>query len=221
MEVKLTSIPIFAGLSEPEIEKLLSAIVFQRKSYSKNALIVSHGEVCDRLLILIKGTVKGEMLNLNGKSLKIEDMSAPSLLASAFIFGEKAIFPVNIVTSTDVCFLVIQKNELLKLFRLSDKVLQNFLGLVSSKARFISEKLRFHSFKNLRIKLANYLIAEAGNNNNFKLKHTQSELAELFGVARPSVGRAFLHLQEDEIIDIRYKQVKIINQQRLIEACNE
>lgn len=221
MEVNYTTIPLFRTLEEEELKQLLSQIVYQRKSYSKDALVLSQGEECNRLMILTSGTVKGEMIGPTGKSLKIEDMEAPSVLASAFIFGRRNFFPVNIIASSDVNFIVIQKAELLKLFHLSEPILQNFLSMISSRAQFLSEKLRFHSFKALKAKLAFYLMNEAGNLKSFKLKHSQNELAELFGVARPSVGRAFLQLQEENIIDVRYKQVEIVDLNRLEQACNE
>jgi CRP-like cAMP-binding protein len=221
MEVNWSDIPLFRGVEETELEKLFSSILFQRKSFPPGSLIVSQGEECNRLLILTKGTVKGEMTSPNGKSLKIEDIEAPSILASAFLFGRKNIFPVNIVSLTEVKFMVIPKGELLKLFQMNQQILQNFLSMISSRAQFLSDKLRFHSFKSLKAKLAFFLVNEAGMNQSFKLRHSQQELAELFGVARPSVGRAFLLLQEEGVIDIRYKQVEILDWKKLDEACNE
>ena len=172
-------------------------------------------------MILVEGKVKGEMTAPTGKSLKIEDMEAPSVLASAFLFGKKNKFPVNIVAVTDAKFIIVQKSELLRLFQKNEQVLQNFLSMISSRAQFLSEKLRFHSFKALKAKLAFYLINEAGQNKTFKLRHSQNELAELFGVARPSVGRAFLQLQEEGLIDLNYKHVNILNANNLALACNE
>jgi CRP-like cAMP-binding protein len=221
MEVNWNDIPLFRGVEETELEKLSSSILFQRKSFPPGSLVVSQGEECNRMLILTEGVVKAEMVGPTGKSLNIEDMEAPSVLASAFLFGRNNFFPVNIISSTDVRFIVIPKGELLKLFQLNQQILQNFLSMISSRAQFLSDKLRFHSFKSLRAKLAFFLVNEAGTNNSFKLKHSQQELAELFGVARPSVGRAFLLLQEEGIIDIRYRQVEIIDREKLIEACDE
>jgi len=221
MEVKLNDIPLFREVEETELEKLFSSILFQRKSFPSGSLVVSQGEECNRLLILTEGMVKGEMISQNGKNLKIEDMEAPSVLASAFLFGRKNIFPVNIISITDVKFIVIPKGELLKLFQLNEQILQNFLSMISSRAQFLSDKLRFHSFKTLKAKLAFFLVQEAGVNQSFKLKLSQQELSELFGVARPSVGRAFLLLQEEGVIDIRYKQVEILNRKKLVEACDE
>lgn len=221
MDQRLLSILLFNGLEELQLERLLSQIIFQRKSFGKDALVASQGETCDRLIILTEGTVKGEMTGSTGKSLKIEEMEAPMVLATAFVFGNRNRFPVNIITTGDSKFIVIYKNELLKLFQLNEQVLQNYLSMISSKAQFLSEKLRFHSFRSLKAKLAFYLINEAGNNKSFKIKHSQSELAELFGVARPSVGRAFLQLQEEQIVDIRYKQVEITNFEKLSKLYNE
>jgi CRP-like cAMP-binding protein len=221
VEVNLSLIQLFRGVDEAELEKLFSVLVFQRKSFSPSSLIVSQGEECNRLLILTEGLVKAEMTGPTGKSLKIEDMEAPTVLASAFIFGRKNFFPVNIISISDVRFIVIPKQELLKLFQMNQQILQNFLSMISSRAQFLSDKLRFHSFKSLKAKLAFFLVNEAGTDNSFKLKQSQQELAELFGVARPSVGRAFLLLQEEGIIDIRYKQVEILNRKKLEEACDE
>lgn len=221
MEVKPSAIPIFRGLSDETIGHLLGSIVFQRSQYPSGSLVVSQGEPCKRMLILMEGMVKGEMTGPGGKSLKIEDMEAPTILAPAFLFGNMQYFPVNIITLSECKFLIIQTPELMKLFGLNQQVLQNFLSMISSRAQFLSEKLRFHSFKSLRAKLAFYLLSEAGSMKTFKLRHSQNELAELMGVARPSVGRVFMQLQEEGLVDVRYRQVEIRNRQLLVHACNE
>jgi CRP/FNR family transcriptional regulator, dissimilatory nitrate respiration regulator len=221
VEVKWSDIPLFRNVDETEIDMLFSSLLFQRKSFPSGSLVVSQGEECNRLLILSDGIVKGEMTGPTGKSLTIEEMVAPSVLATAFLFGRKNVFPVNIVSLTEVKFIVIPKEELLKLFQRNQQILQNFLSMISSRAQFLSDKLRFHSFKSLKAKLAFFLLNEAGMNNSFKLKLSQQELSELFGVARPSVGRAFLLLQEEGVIDIRYKQVEILDRVKLIEACDD
>lgn len=221
MEHKLAQIPLFRGLEPVDIDELLKQIIYQRRSYETGNIIVSQGEECNRLMILIDGKVKTEMASPSGKSLKIEDMQAPATLAPAFLFGKSNFFPVNTIATSSCSFIVIRKAEILRLFQMNEVVLQNFLTMISSRAQFLSEKLRFHSFKALRAKLAFYLINEADTNKSFKLRHSQNELAELFGVARPSVGRAFLQLQEEGVIDVRYKQVQIKEIERLREACNE
>jgi CRP-like cAMP-binding protein len=221
MKDNLLQMPLFAGLNGEELDRLFQRIVFQTRSFGTNALVVSQGEECKSLMILTEGVVKGEMSGADGRSLKIEDLHAPAVLAPAFIFGKKNRYPVSIISYSEAHFIVVPRNELLALFQYNASVLQNFLGMISSRAQFLSEKLQFHSFKSLKAKLAFYLFEEADGRTNFKLKHSQNELAELFGVARPSVGRTMMQLQEEEIVDIRYKQVKILDLSKLAQACNE
>jgi CRP-like cAMP-binding protein len=220
MEQNILKMPLFAGLNSDELEHLFGSIVFQTRSYGAGALVVSQGDECNSLMILTDGSVKGEMSGADGRSLKIEDLLAPAVLAPAFIFGQKNRYPVNIISYDETRFIVIPRNELLTMFQINARVLQNFLGMISSRAQFLSEKLQFHSFKSLKAKLAFYLFEEAGGQSEFKLKHSQNELAELFGVARPSVGRTLMQLQEEQIVDVRYKQVKILDMSKLAQACN-
>ncbi|MBN1926261.1 MAG: winged helix-turn-helix domain-containing protein, partial [Prolixibacteraceae bacterium] len=118
-------------------------------------------------------------------------------------------------------FIVIQRDDLMKLFHIGPGILINFLSMISSRAQFLSEKLSFHSFKSLKAKVAFYLVNEAKNLEKFRLNHSQAELAELFGVTRPSVGRIFLQLQKEGIIDIRYKNIQIKNFDKLAELCKQ
>jgi len=212
---RLLPLPLFQGLSSADLQSAMKDIVFQRRTYPSDSLVVVQGEPCDRLIILIRGCVKAEMTDPTGKSLKIEDLHAPVVLAPAFLFGNKTEFPVNVVVNDDVELIQIPKSELLRLFQLNQRILQNFLGMISSRAQFLSERLRFHSFKSLKAKVAFYLLNEAGNNMKFRMKHSQNDLADLFGVARPSVGRIFLQLQEEGLIDARYKEVSLLNKEGL------
>lgn len=220
MKQNLLKMPLFAGLNSEDFEHLFNCIIYQKRSFGAGALVVSQGEKCKSLMILTDGSVKGEMSGADGRSLKIEDLHAPTVLAPAFLFGQKNRYPVNIISYGETHFIVITRNELLVMFQNNAKVLQNFLGMISSRAQFLSEKLQFHSFKSLKAKLAFYLSEEAGGRSAFKLKHSQNELAELFGVARPSVGRTMMQLQEEQIVDVRYKQVKILDMSKLAQACN-
>ncbi len=60
-------------------------------------------------MIVISGIVKGEMVDETGKVIKIEDIPAPGALATAFLFGNRNRFPVNVVALSDGELLIIEK----------------------------------------------------------------------------------------------------------------
>lgn len=216
----LSKSPLFAGLKEDEIKTLFSRIVYQVRSYAKGEIIASGGEECRSLQIVFKGNVKGEMIDYSGRVLKIEDIPPPRPLAVAFLFGKNNRYPVTVSATEYTELIVIPKQSVVTLMQISEVFLTNFLNAVSNRAQFISGKLRFLSFKTLKGKLAHYLMELDRNQNQngeIRITRTQEELAELFGVARPSLSRTLRALHHQGIIQANGRTVAIIDRTALLE----
>ncbi|MFW6249126.1 MAG: Crp/Fnr family transcriptional regulator [Bacteroidota bacterium] len=211
----LSTSPLFEGLNEQDIENIMHDIVFQVRSYTDANLVASRNEPCNFLLIVLEGTVKGEMLDASGRILKIEDIKAVRPLAPAFIFGRKNKFPVDIMSIGDVKIMYIPKSSLLRLMSKSDVFLNNFLDVVSSRAQFLTERIYFLSFKTIKAKLSNYFLELSKKENPFVLPHSHLHLAEMFGVTRPSLSRALADIQKEGVIKIQKKNVYVIDNQKL------
>ncbi|TKG88510.1 Crp/Fnr family transcriptional regulator [Puteibacter caeruleilacunae] len=211
--------PVFKGLGSERIESLLREVGYQIKKYGKEDMISMREEQCNTLQIVIKGSVKGEMLDLSGKVIKIEDIPAPRPLASAFLFGKNNRFPVDIIANEDVSILRLSKESVLQLFMKDEDILKNYLNAISNRTQFLTRKLFFLSFKTIREKIAFFLNEQLKNQggNEIVLKLTQREMAELFGVARPSLARGFAELEKTGVIELSRKNVKVLDQKGLLE----
>ena len=98
----------------------------------------------------------------------------------------------------------------------NDLLLVNFLDLISNRSQFLSEKIKFLSFKTIKGKLAHYILQHAGKESFFlTLEMTQNELADFFGVARPSVARALGELETEGYIEAKGKKIKITDKDGL------
>ncbi|MGW8317418.1 MAG: Crp/Fnr family transcriptional regulator [Bacteroidales bacterium] len=213
----LEGCPLFEGLDGPEIRRLLSASTARIRHYAKNELVAQEGEKVFFLNILISGSVKGEMTDETGKVIKIEDILPPRPLAPAFLFGQQNTYPVQITANESASLLSIPGDEFLKMMQGSEQVLRNFIHILSSRGQFLSSKIKFLTFSNLRAKLARYLLdlsAREGT-DRFTLPLSQNGLSELFGVTRPSVGRAIGTLNQEGIIRTEGKAVTILDRNRL------
>lgn len=85
----LSQSPIFTGISPEKIDEMVTRYRYNIRTYKKGNTITFRGESCEELMIIIKGTVKGEMTDFKGKAVEIEMISAPRPLAPAFLFGNK------------------------------------------------------------------------------------------------------------------------------------
>ena len=189
---KLIFCPLFVGLDGETIINLLNQVQHQIINFKKEEIIAHSGDEVQNQMVVLKGSVKGEMVDFTGKTIKIEDIASPRPLAPAFLFGNQNSFPVNIVANMDVEMLVLPKSSFVQLMQMNGAILENFLGLISNRAQFLSNKIRFLSFQSIRGKIAHYLLEAMKNRvtDIVMLDKSQSELAEYFGVARPSLARA-------------------------------
>ena len=212
----LEDCPVFTGLPENELKNLLREIHYQVKNYSKGEVVIFAGEPAVNLLVVLSGSVKGEMIDHSGKTIKIEDIEAPRPLATAFLFGKKNRFPVTVTANTDVKIMAIQVSEFLKLLQRNTQILVNYLNSISSRSQFLSQKLHFLSFKTIREKVAHFLLQQAGESlHSFELKSTQQQLSELFGVTRPSLARVLSEMQREKLFIVDRKTVTLLNKQKL------
>lgn len=220
--VRLSQALLFAGIPVEVIEKNLEAVPYRIKKFRCGMLIAQSGDIVDSIIIVLNGTVKGEMVDYAGRVIKIEDIPAPGALAPAFIFGSDNRFPVNVIAVSDGELLVIGKSDFLSLLMKNDRMLSNYLDMISNRSQFLSEKIKFLNFRTIKSKLAHFILQRAGSkSSHVSLGMTQNEMADYFGVARPSVARALGDMEEEGIIEAKGRRVCIINRKRLTELTAE
>ena len=209
----LTACPIFRGLDAGQIARLLEGTSCRVREFPEGDIIAREGETVHFQHIVVSGSVKGEMIDFAGKVIKIEDILPPQPLAGAFLFGKQNRYPVNITANEPTTILSIPRDSMLKMMRGSEQVLKNFVNAISNRGQFLSGKIKFLSFSTIRGKLAQYLLELSGKqgSDTIRLPHSQSQLAELFGVARPSVGRAISELNKEGLIRTQGRKIELLN----------
>ena len=187
----LLEMPPFQDITEEELLSLILAPEHAHRQYKPADFIAMQGEAYRSLFILCNGSVRTQMVSAEGKQLTIETLKAPQLLAPAFVFASENRFPVNIEAKEKCEILVINKNIFLEFLHQHPAVMRNFLQLVSDRTLFLSKKL-----------------------NAFALRMhgtilNQQEVAQILGVARPSLARALSELASEGCIRMEEKEMRI------------
>ena len=206
----LNASPLFKGLEIAEINSLINNSSHQIKQFSNKEVLAYAGEKVEKAIILLEGKLQGEMIDFAGNSLKIEEMEPPQMVASAFLYGPQSVFPVNLSAVSEGKILIIFKNDFTQLLSADQRVLSNYLNIVSGKAQFLSQKITFLSFKTIKEKIAYYLLQNFKTGNQIVIiNQSQKGLAEMFGVARPSLARTISEMESDQLIKWERNQVEI------------
>ena len=214
----LVNNPLFRGITPERLFADLEEISFHTRSYKKGEILAQQGAVCNRLVILTKGSVRGEMIDYSGRLIKVEDIAAPRAIAPLFLFGEENRYPVEVTANEPTEVIELPKSSVLSLFRKNEQFLENYMNLSANYARTLSDKLFFMSFKTIRQKLASYLLRlyKQQQQTHITLDRSQHELSDYFGVSRPSLARELAHMQEDGLLIADRKHITILQKEQLV-----
>ena len=113
--------PLFRGITPEKLSANLEEISFHTRSYKKGEILARQGDVCNRLVILTKGSVRGEMIDYSGRLIKVEDIAAPRAIAPLFLFGEENRYPVEVTANEPTEVIEIPKTSVLELFRKNEQ----------------------------------------------------------------------------------------------------
>lgn len=214
----LVNNPLFRGITPERLFADLEEISFHTRSYKKGEILAQQGAVCNRLVILTKGSVRREMIDYSGRLIKVEDIAAPRAIAPLFLFGEENRYPVEVTANEPTEVIELPKSSVLSLFRKNEQFLENYMNLSANYARTLSDKLFFMSFKTIRQKLASYLLRlyKQQQQTHITLDRSQQELSDYFGVSRPSLARELAHMQEDGLLIADRKHITILQKEQLV-----
>ena len=174
---------LIPGITPERLFADLEEISFHTRSYKKGEILAQQGAVCNRLVILTKGSVRGEMIDYSGRLIKVEDIAAPRAIAPLFLFGEENRYPVEVTANEPTEVIELPKSSVLSLFRKNEQFLENYMNLSANYARTLSDKLFFMSFKTIRQKLASYLLRlyKQQQQTHITLDRSQQELSDYSG----------------------------------------
>ena len=213
MYESLSGSPLFRGISTEELNSLFKKVNHHFRQFRNGELLAQAGENVDNAILLIGGRLQGEMVDFAGNSLKIEELDPPQMVAAAFLFGPQSKFPVYLSAVTDGKILIIPKNDFVSMLSIEPRVMVNFINIISGKAQFLTGKITFLSLKTIREKIAYFLLQKMKNSSNSQIyiEQTQTNLAELFGVTRPSLSRSILELEKQGVLVWKREIVKILD----------
>lgn len=214
---ELSYCPLFKGLTQIEHDEFLERNVKEVIKVKKGDIVVRQGETIHFVMLLVEGSVRTEMITREGNVLDIDILEAVIPLAPAFIYGTKNTYPVDVIAMESCTFLKISKAAWLEEMSRNKKLLNNFLNMNADLTFFLSNKLQMISLKSLRMKLSAFLLEKTTKEkDSFVLKRSRTELAEYFGVQRQSLARTMKEMEDEGIIELKGRTVKILDRTRLI-----
>jgi len=210
---------LFIGLSDESIKNVLKEIQYYIKTYSKGEIIANEDDECRSLSLVLAGIVEIQRLYSNGKYIVLSRLLEGDVFGEALVFSKAKTYPATVIALSECAVLFINKNDVLKICSHEEKILENFISLLSDKVFILNSKIKSISFKSIRQKVINYILNESKEqkSNSIILKNTKEEIASLLGIPRPSLSRELINLRDMNYIEFNRKRITILDIESLEE----
>ena len=210
---------LFIGLNDETIKNVLKEIKYYIKTYSKGEIIANEDDECRSLSLVLDGTVEIQRLYSNGKYIVLSRIFEGDVFGEALVFSKAKTYPATVIALSECKVLFINKSDVLKICSNEEKILENFVSLLSDKVFILNSKIKSISFKSIRQKVINYILNEVKKqkDNSIILKNTKEEIASLLGIPRPSLSRELINLRDMNYIEFNRKKITILDIESLEE----
>lgn len=209
----LKECPLFCGVDSETIDQLLGQSSYITNKYDQGDVIAHRDTAYSGLLILLEGSVRGEVTDNNGKRNVIDNIPSGQLIAPAFLFGGYNRLPIDVIANESCRVLTLHRGSLFEMMQDNMLILSNFIDIISNRANFFSRKIYALTVLMLREKIATYLCSQASNNGYVKVD--LSKIAEVLNTTRAGIEQVLLELQRKGLIKVENGAVLILNRPML------
>ncbi|HOJ18019.1 MAG: Crp/Fnr family transcriptional regulator [Ignavibacteriales bacterium] len=211
----LQLVPIFSELTTETLEKI--SCLVQRRTYTKDQVILMEHESGSAFFIIISGKVKVFRESEEGKEVIL------TILSETDFFGEMAIIDglnrsANVSAIEDSELFVIERKDFLDLLYTHPEVSIALLQEMTKRLRAADMKIKSLSLKDAEGKVATVILQLADDIGKIKQGVVeieklpfQQDLANMAGTSRETISRALHSFVKKELIELDGNKLRILD----------
>lgn len=204
----MSNVLFFDGVDQ----SMLKQVTIASKKYTKGLTVHAQGNTCNTLDIVQSGRLVAYALSQNGSETVVFEFEQNSIIGANLLFGNTNRYPMNIYCTKDCELLHIEKRDV-ELLLHDYQFAMNFIKSISLNSQGMNKKIAMYTQKTLRENLLDYFdaLSAAQNSKTITLPISKKQLADYFGVQRPSLFRELKRMKDEKLIRIDNKQIRILD----------
>ena len=214
---------IFCALKTDEIEFINSRK--NGKVFEKGELIFHEEAASKGVFCIQKGKVKVSQLGIDGKDQILHLAKDGDVMGyRATLSGDTYSCSAVALEKSHICF--IPKEVFLVLVESNPKLALKFIYLLSEELKKIETNITKITQRPVKERIAQSLLLLKNkygletDSSTINIIIKREEIANLAGTTRETATRILYHFQDDKIIELKGKKIKILNLSRLIIESN-
>jgi CRP-like cAMP-binding protein len=206
----LQNISLFTTISEPYLRKQISDNQIYQRQYMKGVTVHTTNDTCHTLDIVLSGSLVAYSLSINGSSTVIFEFNKGSIIGANLLFGENHNYPLNIYCLTDCQIVHIDTSAVLEFLHDYNFTL-HYIKSISQNSQGINQKMAMYTQRTLRENIMDYFKQQTilQNSSIIVIPISKKQLADYFGVQRPSLFRELKQLKDEGLIEINNRTIVV------------
>lgn len=213
---------LFKDISWVDIQQILQCSGARIRVYHKDEVIFRQGMQADYFYALLSGQASIISYMPSGRVNSLYDVSPGALLGEHYDHqtdnGVRQYWYEGIASEASEVLAVPWRylySFCGKACNHHKQLIQNLYESMSSKEWLAMRKINVLGFASVQERVAAWLIQEADDNDTVPLQTTREKQAEYLCVARPSLSRTLMQMQKVNMIDVRRRQIRILDKEKL------
>lgn len=198
---------LFSAIGEKTVSEWIKDKNLRIVSAEKGEIIMEEENFCRGLVLIISGNASVRKKSASGNETLINTLSEGDIFGMATLFYEKEAFPSEIIAESPLRLAFFRKEIIEEAFGNNPDFARAYVTLLSEKIHFLNRKLGDFSEGETSERLLRWITEASFGREEFALPCSVSRLAQMLGMGRASVYRAFENLEKRGIIRRKGKNI--------------
>ena len=211
---KIKNSPLFCGITDEEIERMLKCFGGYVKKYEDGDMIIRQGETISKIYLILDGEVNIEKETYWGRRIIIQKLYANNNIGLSLVASKNVEANINALCVGHALILILNYDKCSTMCQNAcmhhSVLISNLFKILSKENIELIEKIENISQKTIRDKLLTYLSNEGQKHksNIFEIPFNRQELADYLNIDRSAMSFELSKLKSEGLIN--YKKNKFV-----------
>ena len=215
--ILLKESPLFADISEENIQKLYKCIRARERKIERDSFVIRAGDDVRLVYMILSGNMHIIDEDFWGNRTIVESMRENTFFGEAYFLASTNKYLVSVVAAQDSTILEMNPEKLFKICTNScschEQIIENTLHILSEKIVRLTEKLGHIVQRTTKEKILSYLskCAQLAENDAFDIPYSRQQLADYLCVERSALSHELSRLNREGMIRYRKNHFELLH----------
>ena len=198
---------IFCGITDDEINAMLSCLDTRKESFLKDTFLMRVGDKAESIGLVLSGSVLVIQEDIWGNRNILSKVGKGQTFAASYACAPGSVLNVGVVAETPVTAMFLNVKRVMNTCPSAcnhhSRIIQNLLGELAEKNLHLGEKLTHMGQRTTRAKLMSYLSQQAQRlgKYEFDIPFSRQQLADYLAVERSGLSLELGKMKKDGLLD--------------------